>query len=90
MKPQPTPAAGILERHASRIILTLGFAFGFAYFCFYFGRGLSVAHYDAKAHLFVARRIIDSLTPGYVQMGSHWPQLTHLIYLQLVAFESQY
>jgi hypothetical protein len=42
--------------------------------------GLSLAHYDAKAHLVVARRILDSLTPGWEQIGAVWLPLPHLIH----------
>ena len=79
-----------LDRHNSRLILWLGTAIGVACFGYYYAQGLTVAHYDAKAHLLVARRIVDSPTPGYVQMGSHWLPLTHLLYLPFVVFESQY
>ena len=41
--------------------------------------GLTLSHYDAKAHLVVARRIIDSLTPGWVQIGAVWLPLPHLV-----------
>src|SRR5687767_4696398 len=40
---------------------------------------LVLAHYDAKAHLVVARRVIDSLTPGWRQIGAVWLPLPHLI-----------
>lgn len=41
--------------------------------------GLTLAHYDAKAHLVVARRILDSLTPGWEQVGAVWLPLPHLV-----------
>src|SRR6186713_862619 len=41
--------------------------------------GLTLSHYDARAHLVVARRIIDSLTPGWRQFGSLWLPLPHLL-----------
>jgi hypothetical protein len=41
--------------------------------------GLTLSHYDAKAHLVVARRIIDSLTPGWLQIGAVWLPLPHLL-----------
>ena len=53
-------------------------------------QGLTVAHYDAKAHLLVARRMFDSLEPGYGQMGVNWLPLIHLVYLPFVLFDSQY
>ena len=31
----------------------------------YWRAGLTLSHYDAKAHLVVARRIFDSLTPSW-------------------------
>jgi len=43
--------------------------------------GLTLSHYDAKAHLVVARRIADSLTPGWVQIGAVWLPLPHLVSL---------
>ena len=47
----------------------------------YAGAGLTLSHYDAKAHLVVARRVIDSLTPGWKQIGAVWLPLPHLLNL---------
>lgn len=41
--------------------------------------GLTLSHYDARGHLVVARRIIDSLTPGWQQVGAVWLPLPHLL-----------
>jgi hypothetical protein len=45
----------------------------------YHRAGLSLSHYDARAHLVVARRILDSLTPGWEQVGAVWLPLPHLL-----------
>jgi hypothetical protein len=45
----------------------------------YAAAGLTLSHYDAKAHLVVSRRILDSLTPGWEQIGAVWLPLPHLI-----------
>jgi hypothetical protein len=45
----------------------------------FFNDGLVLSHYDAKAHLVVARRVIDSITPGWQQIGAVWLPLPHLI-----------
>lgn len=45
----------------------------------YLRAGLVLSHYDAKAHLVVARRVIDSLTPGWRQLGAVWLPLPHLL-----------
>lgn len=39
---------------------------------------------DAQAHLNIARRIVDSRTPGYEQIGTVWLPLPHLLALPLV------
>jgi hypothetical protein len=40
---------------------------------------LTLSHYDAKGHLVVARRIFDSLRPGWWQIGAVWLPLPHLL-----------
>jgi hypothetical protein len=81
---------GWLERHAALSILVLGAAIGLACFSYYYQEGMTTAHYDAKAHLLVARRVVDSENPGYTHMGINWLPLTHIAYLPFVAFDSQY
>lgn len=44
-----------------------------------------LAYNDATAHLNTARRIIDNLTPGLVQIGSVWLPLLHLLEIPFVA-----
>src|SRR5690242_15467208 len=41
--------------------------------------GLTLTHYDARGHLVVARRIFDSITPGWQQVGAVWLPLPHLL-----------
>jgi hypothetical protein len=48
---------------------------------FWYKAGLVLSHYDAKAHLVVARRVFDNLTPGWQQIGAVWLPLPHLINL---------
>ena len=45
----------------------------------YWRAGLTLSHYDAKAHLVVSRRIFDSLTPSWEQIGAVWLPLPHVI-----------
>ena len=47
----------------------------------FFRNGLVLSHYDARAHLVVARRVFDNLTPGWQQIGAVWLPLPHLIEL---------
>jgi hypothetical protein len=39
---------------------------------------------DAEAHLDIARRVVDSRTPGWGQIGTTWLPLPHLLMLPLV------
>jgi len=78
------------EAYASKGVLVLGAAIGICFFAYYYLHGLSTVHYDAKAHLVVARRIVDSTAPGYFQMGAHWLPLIHLLYLPFVLIDWQY
>jgi hypothetical protein len=45
---------------------------------FFYSRGLSNLYGDGLAHMEGARRIFDSLTPGYEEIGSVWLPLYHL------------
>ena len=40
---------------------------------------------DAVAHIGIARRVVDSLTPGLTQLGTVWLPLQHLLTVPLVA-----
>lgn len=46
-----------------------------------------VAYNDAAAHLNTARRVIDNLTPGIVQIGSVWLPLLHILEMPFVAVD---
>jgi hypothetical protein len=47
-------------------------------------RNMLLLYGDAVAHLHIARRIFDSLNPGFRQLGSVWLPLPHLLLLPFV------
>ena len=51
---------------------------------------LTLSHYDARGHLVVARRIFDSLTPGWQQIGAVWLPLPHLLNALPVQIDALY
>ena len=65
-------------------------AFGTSAALYYSRLGLALAHYDARAHLVVARRILDSLTPGWQQIGAVWLPLPHLLNMLPVQVDAWY
>jgi hypothetical protein len=56
----------------------------------YHHAGLTLSHYDARAHLVVARRVVDSITPGWQQLGAVWLPLPHLLNLPFVQVDALY
>jgi hypothetical protein len=76
------PITAAPARPAQRFYLLCGIAaaaWGTAAAVHYYRLGLALAHYDARAHLVVARRVFDSLTPGWQQVGAVWLPLPHLL-----------
>ena len=47
-------------------------------------RGYTLYFGDAEAHLNIARRMVDSRTPGWEQIGTTWLPVPHLLMLPLV------
>ena len=77
-------------RIAPLLVAVAALGMGVAAAIYYAGAGLTLAHFDAKGHLVVARRIIDSITPGWLQIGAIWLPLPHLINLVPVQFDVFY
>src|SRR5688572_28832264 len=70
------------DRLRSRVVWTvtmIAAAVGMAAALFYAWQDLTLSHYDSRGHLVVARRVIDSLTPGWRQIGGVWLPLPHVL-----------
>jgi hypothetical protein len=70
----------IIDRSSSRLAAAASAAGAIAWIVL-LRADLILTHYDAKAHLVVARRVIDNITPGWQQIGAVWLPLPHLIQL---------
>lgn len=55
---------------------------------FFWSRGLNLYYGDAEAHLNIARRIVDSRTPGYEQIGTVWLPLLHVLLIPFARVDS--
>lgn len=53
-------------------------------FIYFYSTGQTLLYGDAVAHLNIARRVVDSLTPGPLQLGTVWLPFPHLLTLPLV------
>ena len=74
-------------RWAERVTWIVATLAGSAAAWHYARAGLTLSHYDARAHLVVARRVIDNLTPGWRQLGAIWLPLPHLLNLLPVQWD---
>jgi hypothetical protein len=78
----PTPRE---RQRLDYIVLTfLACAFSAACFFHYWHSGEFLLYGDAVAHMNIARRVIDSRTPGLLQLGTVWLPLPHLLMLPFV------
>jgi hypothetical protein len=82
----PRPRAS----HGPLIVGGAAFAVGLAAAIYYAHANLTLSHYDARAHLVVARRILDSMTPGWQQIGAVWLPLPHLLNMVPVQVDAWY
>jgi len=68
-----------LSVQSDRAAAALIVAVAVASLYFFYSRGLSNLYGDGIAHMEGARRIFDSLTPGYGEIGTVWLPLFHLM-----------
>lgn len=57
---------------------------------YFYAQGITLANGDAVAHLNMSRRVVDSLNPGFVQLGYVWLPVGHLLMLPLIWINSLY
>ncbi|MGC4193131.1 MAG: hypothetical protein QM589_18445 [Thermomicrobiales bacterium] len=67
-----------------RPVLAIAILFSLAWFGWYFHHGLILQYEDSISHPQIARRVLDSPTPGISQLGGVWPPLPHLLMLPLI------
>ncbi|WP_254062035.1 glycosyltransferase family 39 protein [Acidobacterium sp. S8] len=68
----------------TRLVACVAMILSFIALGYCFPRGMALLYGDAVAHLHIARRIFDSLNPGFRQLGSVWLPLPHLLLLPFV------
>ena len=57
-------------------------------FLYYYQRSDLLLYGDAVAHINIARRVFDSLTPGPLQLGTVWLPLPHLLMIPFLWSDS--
>jgi hypothetical protein len=59
-------------------------------FFYYFQHSDLLLYGDAVAHINIARRVVDSQTPGLLQLGTVWLPLPHLLMIPFIFFNSMW
>lgn len=52
-----------------------------------FINGATVIYNDAESHLYIAKRVIHSITPGLAQFGSVWLPFQHILMIPFIWYE---
>ena len=73
-QPNPVLSAGITVAVWAAILLVASCSL-----YFFYSRGLTQLYGDTFAHMAGARRLFDSLTPGYPEIGNVWLPMFHLL-----------
>ncbi len=67
-------------------VLLLSAVLAFVATLYSFRKGYIISYGDAESHLNIAKRVVDSLTPGFAQLGGVWLPLPHLLLIPFVYF----
>jgi hypothetical protein len=87
LRPEPSIAAGGAAeaiRRETMFVAWTALALGLAALAYCVRHGTLLLYGDAVAHLHIARRVFDSITPGFRQLGSVWLPLPHILLLPFV------
>lgn len=79
MEYELSPRVGPIRDRSLWVVALFALGIGTTAAVAYYLQDLTLSHYDAKAHLVVARRIVDSMRPGWMQIGAVWLPLPHLL-----------
>ena len=61
------------------VIIAIALLVSVVSFIYYYTNDLVLVYKDAQSHLLIAKRVVDSPTPGLAQLGGVWPPLPHLL-----------
>lgn len=73
-----------ITNHLGLVVLGVGLVLSITSFLVFQNLGQITSYNDARAHLNMARFVVDNVTPGLAQMGSVWLPLQHLLILPFV------
>jgi len=72
---------------AEKIVFTIAFILSVAAIELSLVNNWIISYGDAESHLNIAKRVVDSITPGFSQLGGIWLPLPHLLMVPFVFFD---
>ena len=78
VKAEPIPDPAVARVGLIALLVSM-----FSFF-YYFQHHALVLYGDAVAHINIARRVVDSQTPGLLQLGTVWLPLPHLLMIPFI------
>jgi hypothetical protein len=85
MKPPSTPEIRRTARRDYLSLSAIAAVVAIAALVFYYRSGTILLYGDAVAHINIARRVLDSRTPGFFQLGTVWLPLPQAIDIPFIA-----
>ena len=70
-----------------KVLVVLVFILALLASLYSFMHGYTVAYGDAESHLNIAKRVVDSITPGFAQLGGIWLPIPHILMMPFVYFD---
>jgi hypothetical protein len=74
----------MLSRYTEKLLLAFFIFLSICTFVLAYWGGLTLAFGDATAHLNIARRVVDSPSSGFAQIGGYWLPVFHILMIPFV------
>ncbi len=69
-----------------KVVAVLAILFSVGALIWSYVHGYIIVYGDSESHLNIAKRVVDSITPGFAQLGGIWLPLPHLLMVPFVYF----
>lgn len=71
----------------TRVLIILAYFLSILSTIYSYSRDIILSYGDSESHINIAKRVVDSLTPGMAQLGGVWLPLPHLLMVPLVKID---
>ncbi len=68
---------GLSEISKTKFLVLIAFVLSFLSIIYTLTHDIILAYGDAQSHINISKRAVDSITPGFAQLGGVWLPLPH-------------